>query len=136
VGAGPGFTQNRFAGARQRDGGFTLVELLVVLMIVGLSAGLVGPAIFKTYRHFQALIERERIDEQLELASWRAFFRREERRVTISRDRMTVAPDNLVLYFRYPPESPKIKEIVINREGLVTNDFKLAEPDRSTNPGG
>ena len=39
----------RMAGTRRtRNAGFTLIELLVVLVILGLIAGLVGPAVFNS----------------------------------------------------------------------------------------
>jgi len=34
-------------GTRRRSGGFSLIELLVVLVILGLLAGLVGPRVMK-----------------------------------------------------------------------------------------
>jgi general secretion pathway protein G len=33
-------------GTRRRDGGFTLIEILVVIIIIGLLAALVGPKLF------------------------------------------------------------------------------------------
>lgn len=38
--------KSRFAGVNSKEHGFTLLEMLVVMVIIGLLAGLVGPRIF------------------------------------------------------------------------------------------
>ena len=47
--------------------GFTLLELLIVMMIIAITAGVVTPVVYKSVDKFnQLLIEKERVDLQKE----------------------------------------------------------------------
>jgi len=53
---------NNPIGQRGRAGGFTLLELLVVMVIIGLLAGYVGPKLFGQIGKSQAKVAKAQID--------------------------------------------------------------------------
>ena len=57
------------------DPGFTIIELLVVLIITGLLASLVAPKLFATYERIEATAEEKKLRELIEFAKSRSFLR-------------------------------------------------------------
>lgn len=49
-------------GKQHSEGGFTLLELLVVLVIIGLLAGIVGPSLFKNVGKSEIATAKAQID--------------------------------------------------------------------------
>jgi len=118
-----------------RQSGFTLVELLVVLMIIGLGSGLVGPVIFKVYNQLRMKIESERVAGKIELASARAFFQQQERKIKINHERLQVMPDKIVFQLQFQPEDAAAKEILVNKAGLIAEEFKIIEQNEDKSSG-
>lgn len=59
---------------KSKVGGFTLVELLVVMVILGLTSSLVAPDMFSMVKRSQAKTELEKIKAIAELSIERSFF--------------------------------------------------------------
>ncbi len=59
-----------------KTGGFTLVELLVVMFIIVLGMSLVGPGLFGTFNKVRIETESRKLSETLQKVSMMAFFHR------------------------------------------------------------
>lgn len=70
--------QVRSANDRRRMRGFTLLELLVILVIVGLIAGVVAPQLSKLSDRIAFAMNREGVEHALALLPYDAFRRRED----------------------------------------------------------
>ena len=66
------------ANDRRRMRGFTLLELLVILVIVGLIAGVVAPQLSKLSDRIAFAMNREGVEHALALLPYDAFRRRED----------------------------------------------------------
>jgi len=55
-----------------------MVELLVVLVIVGIAAGLTGPAMYQVYDKVSALIQRNEVMISSKITGYNAFIRETE----------------------------------------------------------
>src|SRR5882724_12515576 len=62
VGRSPGTSRSASAWAQNRQTGFTLLELLVVIVIIGMLAGLVAPRYFDQVGKSNTKIARAQID--------------------------------------------------------------------------
>ena len=116
--------------------GFTLIELLIVLMIIGLSAGLVGPAIFKSYDRLRMKIEEERVAELIAMAGRRAFFQQRSRQIEISSERLLIVPDNLSLSLHFSFLADGARKFEIDEKGLRRDLYKLEAGDGEPAAGG
>jgi prepilin-type N-terminal cleavage/methylation domain-containing protein len=82
-------------------GGFTLLELLVVLSIVGMSAALAVPPLYRTYQNLQAGAEERRLGEMAAATSLSAFCRQQDRTLHLA-DRTVRDQEQAVLeHFRF-----------------------------------
>jgi len=55
--------------------GFTLIEILVVMLIVSLGVSLVGPRLFGVYEKVQASVEEQKLIDLLAMIRMKAFLR-------------------------------------------------------------
>lgn len=73
----------KFTAPEQRlGGGFTLVELLVVLVLVALITGIAAPNIKAVYDNFQRDLARENLEKELTNLSFKAYLSGKE--ITLS----------------------------------------------------
>ena len=99
--------------AGQREGGFTLVEILIVVVIIGLLASLVGPALFKkvgSSRQKTAMAQISLIETALKTF------------------RLDVG--------RYPTTEEGLKALIVQPEGLRFWDGPYLEKDLPLDPWG
>lgn len=59
-----------------RHGGFTLIELLIVMLLVGLSASLIGPSLYKQYDKSRSMQQRQKVEFSLKYLAQVAFYNR------------------------------------------------------------
>ena len=93
---------------RQSTSGFTLIELMVVLMIIGLSAALVSPRVIEIYDKIMLHAEEQKLRDCFAVVKNRAFIRQvpltmvfKENGVTIEGEPAPVLFDIVV----FPPQA-------------------------------
>ena len=118
---------------RQRHYGFTLMELLIVLAITGLTISLVGPLAFEQLDKFRAQDEVLQFKRDVVAAQQRAFINEERVIVTLENNsasfnfEMGKATNNVFDFINFERSTYEI-----NRHGLIhPNAVKLRQADKS-----
>lgn len=73
-----------------KPSGFTLVELLVVLAIVGLLASLVGPVGFQQYERVRSIEEREQFYRLIDQVRFDAYQKQQPLRMSLDTNRIEI----------------------------------------------
>lgn len=81
--------------------GFTLLELLVVLFIVGMSAALAAPPLYRAYENLQAGVEERRLREMAAATSLSAFCRQQERTLHLADRTVRDQEEQVLEHFRF-----------------------------------
>lgn len=81
--------------------GFTLIELIIVLLIIALGSGLAAPKIFGVVNKLKIELEHDRLRELVKNTARESFFRQEFRAVEGEGDRVAVLPGKRTMNFKY-----------------------------------
>ena len=84
--------------------GFTLIELIIVLLIIGLGSSLAVPRMFSVVNKLRLEFEKETLRDILEKTAQESFFRQEFREVKGLENRVVVLPQKKIVEFRYIKE--------------------------------
>ncbi len=124
------FTLNSEINPRDYQKGFTLIEILIVLVILGLGVSLVGPRMFATYEKVQSSVEEQKLTLILESVSMKAFLRRTPFTIEFHDNILQIKGQHARINFKlicFPRES-----ITYNRNGF-SNTEKITYVVRGIN---
>lgn len=96
--------------------GFTLIEILVVLLIVGAGISLVGPRLISTYEGIKASAEEQKLADIVEMVKMLSFFRQVSYTIELEGDSLKVRNEDIRCKFefiRFPAKS-----VTFNRNGF------------------
>jgi len=88
--------------------GFTLLELIVVMVLVGVVMSTVTPRLYHSLDHYRADAEERALAELAERASYRAFFQHRELTLHFAENSVRTADDQQVASFaflRFPAQT-------------------------------
>ena len=97
--------------------GFTLIELIVVMVIMGLGAALVGPQVANLHDKIMIQTEVETVGEFIEIAKIRAFARQKSLILNFSANEVTIKSENVKLKCRMLQFSPAV--LTVNGNGFA-----------------
>lgn len=100
--------------------GFTLVELLLVMIIVGAAAGLAAPVLFNTLDGIKARAEEQKLTETIQAVSLRSFIRQVAYVLEFKDNVVTVRNEPFRLefeYIKFPPTA-----LAFNGNGFSDSD--------------
>jgi len=81
--------------------GFTMIELLVVLIIVSLTASLVGPSMFHRYEKIKARDEEQRLFLLLDAVGMQAFLSQTARTIDCRENQISLVEQKETVDFTY-----------------------------------
>ena len=81
--------------------GFTLIELIIVLLIIGLGSGLAVPRMFSVVNKLKLEIEQEKLCELMEKTAQESFFHQEFRALEGLGNKVMVLPQKRVVKCKY-----------------------------------
>ena len=81
--------------------GFTLIEILVVLLILGLVISLTGPRLFNLYEGIQVSAEEKRVEEIIEKVKIVSFLRQISHTIILEGQTLSVVNNDIKLEFRH-----------------------------------
>jgi prepilin-type N-terminal cleavage/methylation domain-containing protein len=87
--------------SRWRSKGFTLVEVLIVLLIAGLGISLVAPTLINAYEEIKAAAEEQRVIDILEAVKMRSFLRQVSYNVILRENLLKIKETETTVDFQH-----------------------------------
>ena len=112
------------------DGGFSLIELLVVMVIIGLLAGLVGPRLF---RHVDAAKQKDAMAQIAMFEEALDLYRLENHKYPTSDEGLAALKDYLK---RQIPKDPWGNPYAYKKPGPDNRDFEIVSYGADGQSGG
>jgi prepilin-type N-terminal cleavage/methylation domain-containing protein len=104
------------------NSGFTLLELMVVLIIIGLSASLVSPRVIGIYDKAVLHAEEQKLHDCIALVKNRSFIRQVPLKMVFKDDGVTIEGEAATIKFQMMTFSPLV--VTFNGNGF-TNTGKI-----------
>ena len=95
------WANNMMRKMEKHSKGFTFIEILVVLIIVGLVTSLIGPRLFNAYEGIQVSAEERRMEEIIEKIKIISFLRQVPYTVRLEGRTISVMNNDIRIGFRY-----------------------------------
>lgn len=118
------------AGTVKNSGGFSLIELLVVMVIIGLLAGLVGPRLF---RHVDAAKQKDALAQIAMFEEALDLYRLENHKYPATDEGLAALKDYLK---RQIPKDPWGNPYAYKQPGPDNYDFEVISYGADGKPGG
>lgn len=87
--------------SKWRSKGFTLVEVLIVLLIAGLGISLVAPTLINAYEEVKAAAEEQRVIDILEAVKMRSFLRQVSYNVILKENVLKIKDTETTVDFQH-----------------------------------
>jgi prepilin-type N-terminal cleavage/methylation domain-containing protein len=97
----PHWENNMMRKMEKHSKGFTFIEILVVLIILGLVTSLIGPRLFHAYEGIQVSAEEKKMEEIIEKIKIISFLRQVPHTVRLEGRTISVMNNDIRVEFRY-----------------------------------
>lgn len=99
--------------------GFTLIELMLVLVIAGMMSALVGGLVIGTVAKQERLVEVERVLQTFRMLSYKAYYSGENIAVTLSNNQLLIKYQNKTKTITFKQLDFEEEEFVISTKATV-----------------